>query len=158
MKDKANFICKRALEGIKQKEINPNSEEIMQVASLLEEYSKLAKLFKLGCVADYSSYSLKVREGLDEYLHMHGQHFDSGPIDLSPAVDLLKKGDDPLRLLQITHNMVDGTFVNNCDSIFSVEKPDSLSEVFGELGNPRSDKYPYYKQQSMNLFWDCTLK
>lgn len=152
LKDKANFICKRELEGIKQKEINPNSEEIMQVASLLEEYSKLAKLFKLGCVADYSSYSLKVREGLDEYLHMHGQHFDSGPIDLSPAVDLLKKGDDPLRLLQITHNMVDGTFVNNCDSIFSVEKPDSLSEVFGELGNPRSDKYPYYKQQSMNLF------
>lgn len=152
LKDKANFICKRALEGIKQKGINTDNEEIMQLASLLEEYFKLAKLFKLGCVADYSSYSLKIREGLDEYLHMHGQHFDSGPIDLSPAVDLLKKGDDPLRLLQITHNMVDGTFVNNCDSIFSVEKPDSLSEVFGELGNPRSDKYPYYKQQSMNLF------
>lgn len=152
LKDKANFICKRALEGIKQKGINTDNEEIMQLASLLEEYFKLAKLFKLGCVADYSSYSLKIREGLDEYLHKHGQHFDSGPIDLSPAVDLLKKGDDPLRLLQITHNLIDGAFVNNCNAILSVEKPDSLSEVFGELGNPRSDKYPYYKQQSMNLF------
>lgn len=152
LKDKANFICKRALEGIKQKGINTDSEEIMQVASLLEEYLKLTRLFKLGCAAEYSSYSLKIREGLDEYLHKHGQHFDSGPIDLSPAVNLLKKGDDPLRLLLITHNMIDGKFVNNCDSIFSVEKPDSLSEVFGELGNPRSDKYPYYKQQNMNLF------
>lgn len=91
LKDKANFICKRALESIKRKGINTDSEEIMQLASLYEEYFKLAKLFKLGCVADYSSYSLKMREGLDEYLHKHGRHFDSGSIDLSSAMEICLK-------------------------------------------------------------------
>ena len=152
LKDKADFICKRALENIKQKGINTDDEEIMQLANLLEDYSKLARLFELGCLADYCSYSLKIEKGLEEYVHKHGQHFDLGPIDLSKELGMLKKGDNPLRLLQITHNLKDDAFVNNCDAILNVKKTNNLSEVFTEFGNPRSNKYPYYKQESMNIF------
>lgn len=148
----AKFICERNIEAIKKKEINTDNEEIMELASKVEEYLRLAKLFKLECYYEYLSQKSKIDKGVEEYVHKHGHHFEHIPLDISDVIDVLKKDDNPLRFIGLTHVKKDEKFINQMDETMFIENADKLSEIFEEYGNPRSEKYPYYIQHSMDSF------
>lgn len=158
LREKASFICNRALNVIKQKGIDSDNKIIIQLANLLDEYLKLAKIFKLPCYADFVLYKNKIDKALDEYLHKHGEHLELGPISLQSVIDFLKKDAKPFSFLRITHSLKNNSYINKCNDIFDIEQKSAFSEVVGEYDNPRSDKYPYYKQKSMNLYLDINCQ
>lgn len=158
LREKASFICNRALNVIKQNGIDSDNEIIIQLANLLDEYLKLAKIFKLPCYADFVSYKNKIDKALDEYLHKHGEHLELGPISLQPVIDFLKKDANPFRFFSITHGLKNNSYINKCNDIFDIEQKNAFSEVVGEYDNPRSDKYPYCKQKSMDLYLDINCQ
>ena len=154
LREKASFICNRALNAIKQRKIDSDKEILIQSATLLNKYLKLARIFKLPCYNDFISYKNKIDTALNEYLRKHSEHIEYGPISLQPFINSLEKETDSIKFLKITHSLKNNTFVNNCDSIFDVEQKSIFSEIVEEYDNPRSEKYPYFKQNNMFLFLD----
>lgn len=151
LKDKAKFICERALINIKNIKINSDDEEVLQVAYELDEYFKLASLFKLECISQYSVVSAQMKRLLNDYLSKHGQKMSLGQIDLSPAINFLKNEHNEFKFMRLTHVFKNNEFENLCNHILTLKNDNNPSEIFSELGNPRSEKYPYYKQHDMEL-------
>lgn len=152
LREVAKFICERNLEVIKKKEINTDNEEILELTSKVEVYLRLAKLFKLECYYAYLLQKSKIDKSVEEYVHKHGHHFEHMPLDILDVIDMLKKDDNPLRFIGLTHVKKDRKFINKMDGTMFIENIDKLSEIFEEYGNPRSNKYPYYLQHNMDTF------
>ena len=150
-REKANLICSRALQKIKEV-VPKDDEESAEGIFRFEDYYKLAKQFKLGCVAEYSRYSPKIDEAFAKYAEKHGVSITVGPVDLTPVMNELKERNGPQRFLLLTHGMQNGEIANLCDYILGLKQPHSLTEAFAEYGRPRSAKYPYFKQTSMDNF------
>ena len=149
LKSQADFICKRAYEKILAFGLDSENKDIIEIAHYFDDYYKVACLYRLQCANNYSTYKPKIDSCLNDYIHKHGQHIDFGPIDLTPGINILKSNKNPLVFLQLTHKLVDGRIINNFDDIKN-EKPNNvLTELFN--GNPKSEKYPYYKQDAMKM-------
>lgn len=155
-KDNAEFITKRTLDYIKAKPLNDDSNEIIEIQNLLKDYRKLARLYETSTANEYDVLIKKVSKLLDSFIKKHGQHFKSGPYDLMPAIEMLKTNKDPLKFIWITHNGgKDNSGENVLNYIFNIDnQKNPLSEIFNDIGRNRSEKYPYFKQDSMQLnFW-----
>lgn len=157
--EQARFICERSLIHIKSMNLSSESKDILQIQSQFLEYRKLAILYELVCANDFNSYKKELDALVNEYLMKHGQSINIGPIDFKPAIDLLKSSDNVWRFLQLTHTNKNGVIENNLNRIFLEKTNDSLSEFVGRIGEPRSEKYPYYKQDAMNMnLWvNCNI-
>ena len=59
----------------------------------------------------------------------------------------------------MTHTKTGKIISNNLNAIFDIKNTSAFSEIGNRIGEPRSDKYPYYKQDSMNinLCLNCNL-
>lgn len=147
----ADFICSRSIAEIKKVRLDSDNQSTIQILGIFENYSKLANYYKLKCANEYNSFSEKLIEAKNEFLLKHGQHVQIGPVDLKPAIDMLKSSTDPYKFFQLTHKLIDEKYYNLLDDIFSVKKTSNLSELVQHIGNPRSDNYPYYKQDSMKI-------
>lgn len=158
LKEKARFICERTIKHIKDIVINSKNVDIYQLFCEFDEYYKLASLFKLECISDYSSTSVKLKTQLDDYLIKHGNKTNFGPIDLSSAIKKLKEDSKEFKFVYLTHNFKNKAFTNIFNYIFTLSNENNLSELFSELGNPRSEKYPYYRQHDMELFLACYIQ
>ena len=157
LKEKARFICERTIKHIKDIEINYKNVDIYQFFCEFDEYYKLALLFKLECVSNYSSTSTKLKTQLDDYLIKHGNKTKFGPVDLSFIIENLKKDGYEFKFVHLTHDFKNKEFTNIFNYIFTLSNENNLSELFSELGNPRSEKYPYYRQHDMELFLACYI-
>lgn len=147
----AKFICERSLKKIVDLKLNSDSDEIIQIQSMFQEYQRLATAYSLVCSNQYNEYSKKLTKLLDEYIHKHGVEFKSGPIDLKPAIEMLKKEPSEYKFLQLTLNKENEDISNCLNYIFKeTNKNNPLSEVMNDISRNRSDKYPYYKQDSMS--------
>ncbi len=151
--DQATFICNRTLEEVKRKNLTEDSKEILQIQSMFLEYDRLAVSFKLPCANEYSILKKKIQALLDSYVKKHGVQKNIGPIDLKPAIEILKNSKDPYKFINLTHRgNKDGKIENSLNYIFSISnKKNPLSEAFNDISRYRSDKYPYYKQDSMRI-------
>ncbi len=150
-KEKANLICSRAL--LKIKEVMPKGgDEAAEGIFRFEDYYKLARLFKLACVTEYSRYTRKINEAFDKYVEKNGVSTTFGPIDLTSVMNELKKQIAPQRFLLLTHGKRNDQIANLCDAILELKQSHSLTESFAEYGRPRSSKYPYFKQTGMEIF------
>ena len=158
-KEQAKFICERSLIKIRSMNLSSESEDILQIQSQFLEYRKLAILYELVCANDFNSYKKELDALVNEYLMKYGQTINIGPIDFKPVIDLLKSSDNVWRFLQLTHTNKNGGIENNLNHIFLEKTNDSLSEFVERIGEPRSEKYPYYKQDAMNMnLWvNCNI-
>lgn len=154
LKEQAAFICERTLDGIKKMNLMEDDQNIIQVLSMLQDYGKLANLYKLRCVNEYAVLNKDMQKKLDAFIRKHGMHQIMGLIDLKPAIDILKTSDDPYIFIQLTHeNDENGKISNSLDYIFKIDnKQNPLSEEFNDISRNRSQKFPYYKQDSMQIF------
>lgn len=153
LKEQATFICKRTLIAIKAMNLTEDSQDIAQVQSFIKEYGKLAVLYKLKCANEYSVLKKKIQVTFDSFVKKHGVNHKIGPYDLTPAMDILKSSKDGYRFIQITHNKnKDGKIENALDYILNItNKNNPISEDFNDISRNRSKRYPYYKQDSMQL-------
>lgn len=158
---KAQFICERAVAEISKKALTDDSEEIIYIQGAFKEYQKLAKMYHLTCANSFSKINKDIAKKLDAYIKKHGEHHKIGPIDVEPAINLLRERDDPLKFIQLTHNMdKDKRIYDALDYIFEVDnKNNPLSEIFDDISRNRSNKFPYFKQDSMqyNSWIRCKL-
>lgn len=153
--EQAKFICERTIDYFESLNLNSDSEIIFEYQSQVQEYSRLACIYKLTCYNRYNELKTKISHLLDEFIIKHGQHHQSGPYDLTPAIKILKENESPYKFLQITHNKVNNVINNSLDYIFTIDnKNNPLSENFNDISRYRSDKYPFYKQDSIKMnFW-----
>lgn len=151
IREQAIFICERAINEVKVMNLTEDNQEIVQVQTLIQEYGKLAILFKLTCANEYKELKKDIQEKLDKFIMKHGVKHHVGPINLKSAVEILRNKDDPYKFIQLTHKMnKNGDIVNSLEHIFDVNnKNNPLSELFNDISRNRSNKYPYYKQDSM---------
>lgn len=153
LKEQATFICERALAEVKKMNITEDDQNIIQVQSVLQDYGKLASLFRLQCANDYVVLKKDIQKKLDGFIKKHGMHHKMGPVDLKPAIDILKSSDDQYRFIRLTHDKDENNQIcNSLDYIFKVDNRNNpLSEVFNDISRNRSEKYPYYKQDLMQI-------
>lgn len=158
-KEQAQFICERSLRYIKSLELSSDNQEILQIQSRYLSYRKLAIVYGLLCANEYNSYKHTIELCVSEYLKKHGHKLNIGLIDFKSAIDLLKSSKDIWRFIQLTHTKQKGVINNNFNRVFLEKPKESLSEFVNRLGQPRSEKYPYYKQDSMNInMWvNCNI-
>lgn len=149
--EKAKFICERSLKHIKSLKLTPDSEEILLIETLFLEYRKLAIIYNLKCANEYDEYMAMIENTMNEYIKKHGQHIKLGPIDFEPIINELKKSTEVWRFVHLTHSVKEGKLFNNCNQIFDEESNGGLQELFNRIGVARSDKYPYFRQDAMNL-------
>lgn len=150
--EQAKFICERAIKHIKGMKLTSDTEEILQIDNRFANYRKIAIMYHLLCANEYNEYKKKIDDLREEYVKKHSQSIDYGSINLKPVLDLFKKSKDTARFLQLTHTLNNGEFKNNFDLVPYKTEPDSLFDFFERIGQPRSEKYPYYKQDEMKSY------
>lgn len=150
--EQAKFICERTIKHIKGMKLTSDTKEILQIDNHFANYRKIAIMYHLLCANEYNEYKKKIDDLREEYVKKHGQSIDYGSINLKPVLDLFKKSKDTARFLQLTHTLNNGEFKNNFDLVPYKTEPDSLFKFFERIGQPRSEKYPYYKQDGMELY------
>ncbi len=151
LSEQANFICKRAYKTIVESGLDSDKTEIMQTIHLFDKYYELACFYKLQCSNDFTTYKPKIEACLNEYVVKHGQHIDIGPINLKPILDIFEKSNDKFRFFQLTHSLKDDKYNNNFNKIFETKPHNRLTEFFPPRGKSKSDKYPFHKQEHMDL-------
>ena len=152
LKEQAKFISERAFAHFKSIKLSPDNNDILQVQYQFEEYRELAISYKLVCANEYNTYKKVIDDLVNEYLINYGHKNDTGPIDYKPLIDYLKNDNNPFRFLVLTHSEKDDVIINNNDYILEVTNKSSFSEFLNRIGVPRSKKYPYFKQDSMQMF------
>ena len=120
--------------------------------NIFEEYRYLANYYKLSIANGFNIYKQKLDMILDDFLIKHGHHTKIGPVDLKPLIENLKKNKEPYKYFQLTHSLKNDLYVNNFNYILSEKNKNDMSELFNHVGEFRSDKYPYFKQQSMEIY------
>ena len=151
LKSKAEFICKRTLDSIIAMNLNEDSYEILQITSMFAEYEKLSIQYQLKIRSDYAILKKQLTSTLDRFIKKHGEHYKSGPYDFETALNFFKENTDPLRFINFTHSFNNGDLSNSLNYILTAENKNKLSEVFNDLSRNKSDKYPYFKQDLMQL-------
>lgn len=152
IKDKVQFICSRTIDYFESNNINSDNVELIQLLNVFEEYRELANHYKLSIANRFNIFKQKLDSILDEFLVKHGQHSQIGPVDLKPGIEILKKNKDPYKFFQLTHSLKNDKYINNLDYILNLKNNSSTSELFNHVGDYKSNKYPYYKQQSMEIY------
>ena len=142
LKTQATFICERTVKAIKEMHLTEDSQEIIQIQSQIQEYEKLAIQFKLKCANEYNILSKNIRETLDKFIKKHGVHRTIGPIDLEPALALLKSDKNENRFIQLTHVInKNGQLENAFDYIINATNENNrLSEAADDISRNRSNK------------------
>ena len=149
----AEFICDRTINEIRAMNVDEDSQEFVEVYTLIQDYYKLANLYQLTCTNDYNALVRDLQRRIGAFIEKHGVHYQIGPIDLTPAINFLKADSNPYRFIGITHGTTkDGKFRNVLDGIIILDnKKNPLSEVMNDPSRNRSKKYPFYKQDSMQI-------
>lgn len=150
--EKAKFICERSLKYIKSLKLSSDSEEIYQIEKLFLFYRQLAIIYNLKCANEYNEYASKIENAMIEYLKKHGRHIDLGPINFEEIINELRRIDDVKKFLQLTHYLQDEKILNNLNQILGRKTKKSLIEFIDRIGIPKSEKYPYSKQDAMDLY------
>jgi len=151
LKDEADFICSRSLEAFKNDSLDSDKESILETCDLCIYYMKLAKVYKLKAANEYRYVKIKIDNATNNYLRKHGNHGHSSQINLTRILEIFKKDTKNNKFLMLTHGMKNEEITNSLDDILVLENRESLSEVFNEVGNPKTKKFPYYKQHYMEI-------
>lgn len=149
--EKAEFICERSIKHIKSLELSSYSEGIYQIESLFLEYRKLAIIYNLKCANEYNEYMIIIENTMNEYLKKYGHHIDLGPINFDMNINELKKSSEEWKFIRLTHSLQDAKFINNLNRIFNEKSKGVFTEQVNRIGVPKSEKYPYFKQDAMSL-------
>lgn len=148
LKEITSFICNRSLQKLKDMEIQ-DDELVYEAKEHFDRYYKLACKFKLPIANEYYTFSKTLDKELKEYVKKHGHEFNGEAIDLTKVINNLRNEKTPVKFLELTHYENNGVIKNVCH--YENNNLDSLSEDFNEIDNPRSDKYPYWKQNYMTI-------
>lgn len=149
--EQAKFICERTLSHIKSLTLSSDNNDILQIKSFFYEYRKLAILYNLKCANDYNEYMNTIDRITDEYLKKHGKKIDVGPVNFQNIIEHFKSSNEMFRFIQLTHSMKNDKILNNFNSILTEKNTSVFSEFVNRLGVNKSEKYPYFKQDSMEL-------
>ena len=115
------------------------------------QYQKLAIIYKLTCANEYEIYKSKIEKIMDEHIVKYGQRISSGNIDLKPIIDIYKEDKNEWKFIQITHYLKNEKIKNGLDKILDEKPKNTLSEFVNRIGISKSEKYPYFKQDAMDL-------
>ena len=151
LKTQAMFICERAYCEITKIGLDSNSNRIIQIIDLFEEYYDLARVYMLKCANDFKLYKPKLLTAMDDYLTKNGQHINLGPIDLQRALDCFKNSNSSLKFFSLTHTQKGNGYFNNLDRIFENKSEANLIDAFSHINVVTSDRYPYSNQEEMEL-------
>ena len=152
IKDNVQFICSRTIDYFESNNINSDNVELIQLLNVFEEYRELANYYKLSIANRFNIFKQKLDSILEEFLVKHGQHSQIGPVDLKPEIEILKKNKDPYKFFQLTHSLKNDKYINSLDYILNLKNNSSTSESLNHVSDYKSNKYPYYKQQSMEIY------
>lgn len=153
LKKQAAFICERTFDAVIKMNLTSDDQRLIQIQSFIVEYGRIAILYKLRCANDYAVLKKDLQQKMDSFIRKHGVHQKYGPVDLTDAINLLKSSDDNYKFLQVTHFKNErGDIENALNYILSIKNNrNPLSECFNDIQRNRSDKYPYFKQESMQI-------
>ena len=151
LKEQAEFICERGLTYIEHLDLNSDNSNIFTISRKISTYRELAIVYKLLCANKYEEYKVLIDLIKDEFLSKHGQKVNIGPFDSQKVIEVLKSSKGIYKFLYLTHTLKNNHFENVLNSIFDA-KPIGLSlDLFNISDIYRSKKYPYYKQEEMEL-------
>lgn len=150
LKKQATFICERTLNFFDSVDLNSDDNKILNYDSYLSKYRKLAIAYKLKCANKFNELKKQIDLLVDEYTNKYGNELKVGPINLKTAYEVLCNDKNIAKFLILTHKNKDGEIINLCDEILNFKSKLS-TEAIKQLNNPRSDKYPYYKQMQMEI-------
>lgn len=153
LKEKAKFICERAIEYIKKQNYSSENKDIIYIYNMFSFYRKLSIIENLTCANEYNEYKKVLDNLVEEYMKKQSKSINLGTVDFNSMLDEFRKdNNDCWRFLGLTHCQENGIKYNSLNSIFEVKCSDPLMESIEErLGQPSSDKYPYYKQDVMEI-------
>ena len=149
----AERLCTRFLPIFREKANDSDDKNIYDSHALFEDFYSLARKFRFPCANEYRDLSEQYEQTFGDYVQKYGQVFTQR-FDLRPAIETLKKTDDPYRFMKITlfRDTRQNKIVNFYDRLFGIRKSvNPLADAFNRIETPSSEEFPYFIQDTLDV-------
>lgn len=148
----AKRLCERFIPTFRENAVNSDDGSIFQNKHMFDQYYLMAKRYRLACANEFRSLEETYENTLNEYLQKYGQHFQTQRFSIEPAVEMLKKDDNPFKFMGLTmhFDIKKKKTVFFYDKVFGIAgSTNPLVDAVSRTGMPSSKSFPYHIQDAL---------